>query len=115
MLHTETDLWKVSMDLVAEVYRITPQLPKDERFGLISQMQRAAASIPINVAEGAGRETDPDNRRFLYAARGSLNELTTEVAICHRLKYLDAADTTAAEQLIVRVRQLLAGTIRALS
>jgi four helix bundle protein len=112
MLHTETDLWKVAMDLVSEVYRVTRLLPKEERFGLISQMQRAAASIPINVSEGAGRETDPDNRRFLYAARGSLNELATEMAICHRLKYLDPFDTAAADQLIVRVRQLLAGTIR---
>ena len=102
------------MDLVVEVYRLTGLLPKDERFGLISQMQRAATSVPSNIAEGAGRESDPDHRRFLYAARGSLNELWTQVSICHRLKYLDATDTAAAQQLMTRVRQLLAGIIRIL-
>ena len=102
------------MDLVVEVYRVTRLLPKDERFGLVPQMQRAATSIPNNVAEGAGRETDPDNRRFLYVARGSLNELSTQMAICQRLGYVDAADTASADQLIVRVRQILAGTIRSL-
>ena len=114
MLHTQTDLWKLAMDLVVEVYRLTGLLPKDERFGLISQMQRAATSIPSNVAEGAGRETDPDHRRFLYTSRGSLNELCTQVSICRRLEYLATADTAVAEQLMTRVRQLLAGTIRIL-
>jgi four helix bundle protein len=114
MLHTQTDLWKLAMDLVVEVYRLTARLPKDERFGLVSQMQRAATSVPSNVAEGAGRESDPDHRRFLYAARGSLNELWTQMSICHRLKYLATTDTATAEQLMMRVRQLLAGTIRML-
>ena len=103
------------MDLVVEVYRLSGLLPRSERFNLISQMQRAATSIPSNVAEGAGRETDPDNRRFLYAARGSLNELSTQMSICQRLKYITPTESAAAEQLIMRVRQLLAGTIRALA
>ena len=114
MLHTQTDLWKLAMDLVVEVYRLTACLPKDERFRLVSQMQRAATSVPSNIAEGAGRESDADYRRFLYVARGSLNELWTQLSICHRLEYLATTDTTAAEQLMSRVRQLLAGTIRML-
>jgi four helix bundle protein len=120
MLHTKTDLWKLAMDLVVEVYRLTGLLPKNELFGLVSQMRRAAASVPSNVAEGAGRGSDADHRRFLYAARGSVNELWTQVSICHRLKYLattDTAttDTATAEQLMTRVRQLLSGTIRLLA
>src|ERR1051326_2818386 len=115
MLHTQTDLWKLAMDLVVEVYQLTARLPKDERFGLVSQMQRAATSVPSNVAEGAGRGSGPDHRRFLYAARGSLNELCTQMSICHRLKYLATTDTATAEQLTMRVRQLLAGTIRLLT
>ncbi len=102
------------MDLVVEVYRLTGLLPKDERFGLVSQMQRAATSIPSNVAEGAGRHTAPDHKRFLYAARGSLNELSTQMSICHRLNYLETIHTASAERLMVRVRQLLAGPIRVL-
>lgn len=102
------------MDLVVEVYHLTGLLPTDERFGLVSQMQRAATSIPSNVAEGAGRQTGPDHKRFLYAARGSLNELSAQMSICHRLKYLKVIETTTAEHLMMRVRQLLAGTIRVL-
>ena len=100
------------MDLVVEVYRLTELLPNAERLGLVSQMQRAATSIPSNVAEGAGRQTGPDHKHFLYAARGSLNELSTQMSICHRLNYLETVHTACAERLMTRVRQLLAGTIR---
>ena len=109
------EVWKTAMDLVVEIYRLTLRLPSEERFGLVNQMRRAAVSVPSNVAEGAGRESDPDNKRFLFNARGSLNELETQIAICNRLGYLQHDDVQRLRSQLTRVRQLLAGTIRTLA
>ena len=115
MIHTDMDVWKAAMDLAIAIYRMTPALPAEERFGLSAQMKRSAGSIPSNIAEGAGRESDPDNRRFLFVARGSLNELATQLEICKRLGYVRGQDLAPLETQIVKVRQLLAGTIRSLA
>ena len=71
MDHKELDAWKKSIDLVKEVYQLTQLFPKEERFGLTSQIRRSAASIPSNIAEGAARNTNKDMSRFLYIALGS--------------------------------------------
>jgi four helix bundle protein len=76
------------MDLALEIYRATCEFPKRELYGLVSQMRRAAVSIPSNIAEGKGRHSDPDFVRFLLHARGSLLELQTQVLIARRLQYL---------------------------
>ena len=106
------DVWKAAMDFAAEVYRITQELPSDERFGLTSQMRRAAVSIASNIAEGSGRESTRDIRHFIIQARGSLNEVTTQAALCERLGYLKRSDVRTIEQYGLRLRQLIAGTIR---
>jgi four helix bundle protein len=115
MLHTEMDVWKAAMDFAAEIYRITRQLPSDERFGLTSQIRRAAVSIPSNIAEGSGRESKRDIRHFIVQARGSLNEVTTQIALCERLCYLKPPDARALEKHAFRLRQLIAGTIKHLT
>ena len=76
------------MDLTVEVYRVTFEFPKHELYGLVSQMRRAAVSVPSNIAEGKGRHSDLDFVRFLLNARGSLLELQTQVLIARRLQYL---------------------------
>ena len=114
MIHTELDVWKAAMDLVVAIHRLTLALPAEERFGLSAQIKRAADSIPSNIAEGAGRESDKDNRRFLFVARGSLNEVATQIEICIRLGYVERKDITPLEAQMTKVRQLLAGTIRSL-
>lgn len=86
MIHKDLLVWKKSMELVVLVYGFTNNLPKEERFGLISQMQRSAVSVPSNISEGAGRSSKKDFRRFLYNALGSLNELDTQYQICLKLK-----------------------------
>ena len=81
-------VWQDAMCLVESVYRETSDFPKYEMFGLVSQMRRAAVSVPSNIAEGKGRHSDPDFVRFLLHARGSLLELQTQVLIARRLQYL---------------------------
>lgn len=76
------------MDLVVETYEGTSAFPPDERFGLISQMRRAAVCVPSNIAEGNARRSQRDSLRFIDIAIGSLDELTTQLEIAHRLKWL---------------------------
>jgi four helix bundle protein len=90
-------VWQNAMDLVASVYRETQGFPKEELYGLTSQMRRAAISIPSNIAEGKGRSTDRDRALFFCHARGSLLELETQILIAERLRYLNV---TRAESLI---------------
>ena len=79
------------MDLVLEIYRVTRKFPKEELYGLVSQVRRAAISIPSNVAEGCGRNSKNEFRQFIGHARGSLSEVETQLEIAQKLGYLDSA------------------------
>ena len=78
------------MELVEEIYRITGSFPKDEIYGIISQMRRCAVSIPSNIAEGAARNTSKEYIQFLYISMGSLAELETQAMIAQRLHYTNS-------------------------
>ena len=82
-------VWQNSMDLVVEIYGVTRGLPKQEMYGLSSQMQRAAVSIPANIAEGHDRDSTKEYLRFVAVAIGSLAELETLIKIAQRLNYLE--------------------------
>jgi len=86
--HHELLVWQESIRFVETVYKVTSVFPGAEKFGLVSQMQRAAVSVPSNIAEGAGRGSDKEFLRFLYIARGSLCELETQLLIAQRLGYI---------------------------
>jgi four helix bundle protein len=79
-------VWQRAMELVFGVYDVTRSFPKDELYGLVSQMRRAAVSVPSNIAEGKGRLTDRDRAHFYSQARGSLLELETQILIAQRLE-----------------------------
>jgi four helix bundle protein len=81
-------IWQEAMDLTVEIYRVTGGFPRNETYGLASQMRRAAVSVPSNIAEGKGHRSDPEFVRFLLHARGSLLELQTQLLIARRLQYL---------------------------
>ena len=86
--HRKLQVWQASMDFVTELYGELKSLPEYERYGLIGQLQRAAVSIPSNIAEGAARKNTRELLQFLYIARGSLSELDTQLEICLRIRYL---------------------------
>ena len=85
--HENLRAWREGMSLVEEIYRVTHFFPESERFGLISQLRRAAVSVPSNIAEGAARGSLLDYIRFLHIARGSLSEVDTQLQIAERLGY----------------------------
>jgi four helix bundle protein len=87
--YRELDAWKKAMDLVVSIYRLADELPTHEKFGLTRQMQRAAVSIPANIAEGYGRSHRGDYLHHLSIARGSLAELETHMTLVVRLGFLN--------------------------
>ncbi len=87
----DLEIWKLGKSLVVDVYRVTKELPKEEIYGLVSQMRRAAVSIPSNVAKGFNRKHNAEYRQFLYVVLGSCAELETHVEIAHELAFIAAA------------------------
>ncbi len=87
--YTELDVWKEARILVNEIYRLTKKFPKDEQFGLISQMRRCAVSVPSNIAEGCGRNYPKDSIQFFFVSRGSLYELETQLYIAFDQIYIN--------------------------
>ena len=81
-------VWQKAMELVEQVYKISNKLPKEEKFGLISQIRRCSISIPSNIAEGAGRNSNKEFIHFLSIANGSLSELKTQLILISRLKFI---------------------------
>lgn len=86
----DLNIWKRSIKLVEEIYETTKSFPKEEMYGLTSQLRRAAVSIPSNISEGFARFHNKEYRQFLYISLGSCAELTTQIIIALRLKYLAA-------------------------
>ena len=107
--------WQKSMDLVTATYRVTAIFPKDELFGLTSQLRRAAVSIPSNIAEGQGRLSEKEFRYFLGQARGSLMEVETQLQIAENLGYLQKEQTAALLQSCAEVGRILNGLLASVS
>jgi four helix bundle protein len=103
------------MDLVTAVYRSTARFPKDELFGLTSQVRRAVVSIPSNIAEGQGRLSEKEFRYFLGQARGSLMEVETQVQIGENLGYMPQEETRRLLQSCAEVGRILNGLISSIS
>lgn len=113
--HRNLDVWKKAMDFVLEIYRMTATFPKSEQFGLISQMRRAAVSIPSNLAEGAGRKGNKEFRQFLNIAQGSISELDTQLELAHRLEYINKDDVTAIIVNLTEISKMFYGLAKALN
>lgn len=92
--HKELMVWKKSVELVKQVYIITQAYPDSENFGLKMQIRRSAVSIPSNIAEGAGKNSNPDFKRFISIASGSCNELETQLIISRDLNFIPEPEYT---------------------
>jgi len=100
-------VWQRSIQLSLSIYNLTRIFPKEERYGLTSQLQRAGVSIPSNIAEGYGRGTRKDYKQFLSIARGSTLEVQTQLLIANELGYCDSAQVKQAESLSEEVSKML--------
>lgn len=105
--HKKLDVWKMSMELSKTIYRLTAEFPGDEKFGLISQMRRAAVSIPSNLAEGAARNSGNEFRHFLSIARSSLSELDTQLDLSQQLGFITERARLDIDPVMVRVDKML--------
>ena len=91
--YNNLQIWQLAMDLVEDIYKLTASFPIEEKFGLVSQMTRAAVSIPSNIEEGAGRNSDKDFAHFISIAIGSLYELNTQIVLSERLGYINQSQS----------------------
>jgi four helix bundle protein len=107
--YRELIVWQKAMDLVERIYRHTSGFPKEEVYGLSSQLRRAAVSVPSNIAEGNARATTRDFLHFLSIAYGSIKEIETQVLIAERLGYDIRKDTPVLMQLTDEVARLISG------
>jgi four helix bundle protein len=107
--------WQKSMDLVTATYRTTASFPRDELFGLTSQLRRAAVSIPSNIAEGQGRISEKEFRYFLGQARGSPMEVETQIQIAENLGYLKKEQTNPLLHSCAEVGRILKGLLASVS
>jgi four helix bundle protein len=108
-------VWSEAMDLVVHCYSLSADFPKDEMYGLTSQLRRAAVSIPANIAEGYGRENTGSYLQFLRIAQGSLRELQTHLLLAQRLKFGITQQISEALSRCETVGKMLSGLIRSLN
>jgi len=107
--HENLEVWKKSIEFVVAIYQATDNFPKEEKFGLTSQLRRAAVSIPANIAEGAARRTDREFAYFLSNSQGSASEVDTELLIAHRLNFLLNDDFTDLRESLDEIGRMLTG------
>ena len=107
--HTNLIAWQKAMDLVVAVYRATRSFPKEELYGLVSQLRRAAVSVPSNLAEGYGRNSTRELHQFIGLARGSLAEVETQLEIARRLEFLPCGQAHELLERVAELGRILAG------
>lgn len=109
--HKDLEVWKQSIGLVTDIYRITEGFPKNEEFGLRSQIRRASVSVPANISEGAARNSTKEFIQFLYIGLGSLSELETLLISSENLRFMQNGPFLGR---ITALRKMLIGLIRSL-
>ncbi len=112
--HQDLIVWKKSMEYVTNIYMVTRDYPKEEFFGIVSQMRRAAVSIPSNIAEGYGRLYGKETVKFLSNARGSASELETQIIISRNLGFAADDKLVELQKQIVEILRMLSALIKTL-
>jgi four helix bundle protein len=111
MNYTELDVWMKSRELVKIIYQLTKSYPKSELYGLTSQIRRCAVSVPSNIAEGVGRQSNKETIQFLYISKGSLNELETQLYLSFDLAYISEVELKIVLGKVIVSKKLLNGFI----
>ncbi len=112
--HKKLDAWKLSMELSQAIYRLTADFPSEEKFGLVSQMRRAAVSVPSNIAEGAARSSNKEFRNFLSIARSSLSELDTQLDLSLALGFVGPNSRQEVDSTLIRIDKMLYALYRSM-
>jgi len=112
--HKKLDVWQAAMKTATMIYKLTDRFPEEEKFGLVSQMRRAAISIPCNIAEGAARQGKREFKNFVSMAQGSLSELDTQLELAILLGYVSTEDLRELWDQLLRIDKMLTGLIRSL-
>lgn len=107
MRHEDLEVWKKSIDIVTDVYKITENFPQSELYGLTNQMRRCAISIPSNIAEGCARFSDKDTVKFISVSMGSVAELQTQFIIAKNLNYIENYDNIKED--LENIKKMLTG------
>lgn len=105
--YRDLEVWKKSVAVITELYKLTAQFPAEERYGLVSQIRRAGVSIAANIAEGWGRGTTGEYIQFLAVARGSLMELETHLIVARNLEFLNKDAFSAISRPVQDVEKML--------
>jgi four helix bundle protein len=113
--HKKLNVWQEAMKVAQAIYKLTNKFPADEKFGLVSQMRRAAISIPCNIAEGAARQGKKEFKNFLSMAQGSLSELDTQLELSVLLEYLSKENIEEITGQLMRIDKMITGLIRSLT
>ena len=113
--HKDLIIWKKTMELVTETYQEILKFPKEEVYGLTSQIRRSAVSTPSNIAEGKGRRSSKEFRQFLTQARGSLGELETQIQIAENLGYLEIVGCERLKSKASELGKMLNGFLEAVA
>jgi len=108
-------IWQKSHQLTLKIYSISVSFPKEEIYGLVSQMRRSSSSIPTNIAEGCGRNSNPEMRRFLIISSGSSSELEYQLLLARDLKYLSETLYKELSELVIEIRKMIYSFIQSLS
>ena len=101
------EVWTKAMDIVHVIYQITKPFPEIEKYGIVSQMTRAAVSIPSNIAEGSGRNSDKDFVHFLGIALGSTYEIDTQLTLCNRIGYINQEQYNKIDTQIHELQRMI--------
>lgn len=111
MNYTELDVWKYSRELVKLVYELTKSFPNDELYGLTNQIRRCVISVPSNIAEGVGRQSNKETIHFLFIAKGSLNEVETQLYLSFDLGYISEEELKNILEKVISNKKLINGFI----
>jgi len=112
--HKDLHVWQKSIELVTDIYTLTKEFPKEELFGLASQLRRAAVSIPSNIAEGSARNHNKEFVQFLYIAQGSCSEIETQLIIAKNLNLISENTLKLLLEKITDIRNMLIGLIKSI-